>query len=569
MRELNGRGLLAATEAAAERLALHEAEVNALNVFPVPDGDTGNNMSQTIQNALREAQRSGSSLGEVARALAQGALMGARGNSGVILSQLLRGFADGLRGMERAGPQQVAAAMRRGVETAYRAVMKPVEGTILTVARRAAEAAEEAARQGAGLSRLLSRALEAARQALAETPRMLEVLRHAGVVDSGGQGLVYLLEGASERIGTGGGLGVASPPSGAAAQAVPAAALPAAEESGQAERAGGAGLAAYREEAVRQMEHPYETEFFLVAAAGPDFPRWRRELAAMGSSLVVVEGERMARVHIHTADPGRVLSWAVRQGELRDVSVVNLRLQSETYAQTAAGERAAEAGERPAPVPAVAVVAVVQGEGMERVYRSLGARRLVRAGATFNPSTEEILEAIRSVPEEAVIVLPNHRNVRMAAEQAARLAVGRRVEVVPTADMAQGIAALMNFVPDQGLEASLSAMREALASVRTGMVTRAVREATLDGVEVREGEFLALHGNELVHAGPDLEETTLALVERLAGEDARLITLIYGEGVDEGRAKALARQVEQAVPACEVQVERGDQPLYPYLVAAE
>ncbi|MDI3299186.1 MAG: DAK2 domain-containing protein [Bacillota bacterium] len=561
LRELDGPGLLSAVEAGAERLALHEAEVNALNVFPVPDGDTGNNMSQTVQSALREAHRGGSSLGEVARALAQGALMGARGNSGVILSQLLRGFAEALRGRERAGAAEVAAAMQRGVETAYKAVMRPVEGTILTVARRAAEAAEAAAGAGASLAAVLRQALRGAREALAETPRQLEVLARAGVVDSGGQGLVYLLEGASERIGTG---------RAREAELFAPAARPAEVQvvaAGGAVPAGGDELASYRREALRQLEHPYETEFFLVAEATPDFARWREELAAMGSSLVVVEGDRLARVHIHTADPGRVLSWAVARGELRDVSVVNLRRQGEAYAHGDPSVPAAP-GQAPGEAPRVAVVAVVQGEGMERIYRSLGATTLVRGGATMNPSTEEILAAIRSAPGEAVILLPNHGNVLMAAQQAARMA-DRRVEVVPTSDMAEGIAALMNFVPQGGLEAEVARMKEALSGVRTGMVTRAARDAVLDGVRVREGDFLALRGEELVHAGSALDETTLALVERLAAEGARVITLIYGEGVEEAEARALAGRVEELKPECEVQLERGDQPFYPYLVAVE
>ncbi|MBX5464964.1 MAG: DAK2 domain-containing protein [Clostridia bacterium] len=553
LRELDGPALLAAAEAAAERLALHEAEVNALNVFPVPDGDTGNNMSQTVQGALREAHRAGPALGEVARALAQGALMGARGNSGVILSQLLRGFAEALRGRERAGASEVAAAMERGVETAYRAVMKPVEGTILTVARRAAEAAVAAAGGGAGLAGVLREALAAAREALAETPRQLEVLARAGVVDSGGQGLVYLLEGAAERMGTG------RPSETGLPSAAGPAVVPAAVPEPAAPPAG------YREEALESLKEPYETEFFLVPAVAPDFAGWRRELAGMGSSLVVVEGDRLARVHIHTADPGRVLSWAVARGELRDVSVVNLRLQGEAYAR--------ENGLAPAPAvsaeaPRVAVVAVVQGDGMEHLYRSLGASALVRGGPSMNPSTEEILSALRQVPGEGVILLPNHANILLAAQQAARLA-GRRVEVVPTRDMAQGMAVLMSFAPGRDLEAEAARMKDVLAEVRTGMVTRAARDAVLDGVRVREGDFLALRGEELVHAGPGLEEAVVALVERLAGEEARAVTLIYGDGVEEVGARQLAERLESLKPGCEVRLERGDQPFYPYLVAVE
>jgi len=556
----DGRRLLAALEAAAAWLEDHRASVDALNVFPVPDGDTGTNMSMTLNAALREAKSSDAlDVGAIAERAAYGALMGARGNSGVILSQILRGFARVLQGQRRLGPAELSSALTAAAETAARAVMKPVEGTVLTVATAAAAAAVEAAREGDVLD-VLDATVTTARAAVARTIDQLPVLKQAGVVDAGAQGYLLIVEGFSRHL-----RGLPSRAEGTAREAAPAAAprVPAFDAA--------------------RIEHGddygYCTEF-VVMGLDLDLDDIREKIGALGTSTLVVGQSDVVRVHIHTEDPGRVLSYAARLGGLNGIKIDNMQAQHDAFVEGGAGTAdTTPAGAGPArahappsapPAPAglVGVVAVAPGEGLGEVMRSLGAGAVVRGGQTMNPSTQELLGAIEGLPQDEVLLLPNNGNVLLAAGQARDLA-RKRVTIVPTRSAPQGMAALVAYLPDADLEANAASMEAAMADARAGEVTVAVRDARLDGLDVRAGDVLGLLDERAVLVGTDRVEVALDLMARMGAAEAEVLTLYYGAEATRDEAEELARRACERYDGLEVEALDGGQPHYPYILSVE
>lgn len=525
-------------------LRQHQEEINALNVFPVPDGDTGTNMVLTMQSAWDEvAGVDESNVGKVAHRVAHGALMGARGNSGVILSQIWRGMARHLDNKEWLTASDLAAALEEGVRTAYRGVIRPVEGTILTVAREAAEEATLAAGRTTDLSVVLERAVRRAWDALARTPDLLPVLAEAGVVDAGGQGLCVILEGMMRALR---GEVMGEPAAAAATVAGPAFAM----------------------EAVPEEEYGYDVQF-LIVGQNLDVEAIRRDIDAMGTSTLVVGDSETVKVHVHVPDPGVPLSYAVRLGSLRDVVVEDMQAQYREFVR--AREQA-----RPAPAVMVAgappheigVVAVAAGDGLEQVFLSLGAAAIIPGGQTMNPSTEEILRVVESVPAPKVIILPNNGNIILAARQAQELSQ-KEVAVVPTRNIPQGVAALLAFNHQAGLEENAQGMARAAGDVRTGEVTTATRDATLNGVTVRQGQIIGLQDDQLVVSGDAVDEVVEALLERMGVADMEIVTLYYGAGVRQEEAEALAARLQERYPDQSFEVVYGGQPHYFYILSAE
>ncbi len=522
--------------------------VNALNVFPVPDGDTGTNMLLTMRSAYARIDGSEEPhVGKVAGQLAQGALMGARGNSGVILSQIWRGLAAGLSGVETFTTTDLAQAFQMASDTAYKGVMRPVEGTILTVIREGAAEAADAARKSEDLRFMLERILERCQQALERTPDLLPILRQAGVVDSGGQGLVFILEGmmryAQGKLSLDGqtrphGADLAAEPVSAQALAVP--------EGGS-------------------LEFPYDVQFILTGR-NLNVLEVRARIDAMGDSTVVVGDDSTIKVHIHVKDPGEPLSYGVSLGHVSDVVVENMQEQMEGLIH----------GGPTMPVEPVvtvlpdqvAVVAVAAGKGLINVFHSLGAAYVVNGGQTNNPSTEEIFQAIEKLPTDKVVILPNNKNIFLAAE-AARDLSGKQVAVVHSRTIPQGIAALMALRPEREVEANAEMMERALKLVGTGEITRATRTVEIDGVDVKEGEIIALVDGRLCGSGPDEKAVLDELLERLKVADAGIVSLYYGADVSLERATETADHIQALYPDVEVELIEGDQAHYYYILGVE
>ena len=560
-RACDGEGLLAAFEEAAGHLLAHVDEINALNVFPVPDGDTGSNMAATVRAALDEAHRlptAGRTLPAVAEALSFGALMGARGNSGVILSQIFRGMTATVDGRPRFDGGDFARALANGTETAYAAVVRPVEGTILTVVREAAVGAGEAAARGPDTERILRAATSSAESAVASTPDLLPILKQAGVVDAGGQGLYRLLEGAltaTHRRHRRHGRRARQVPPEPAAPAVPHVARL------EGEAPGGA--------------YGYETMFLVQARDGAplDLPLMRRHLEEIGASVLVAGDGQAVKVHVHNERPDEVIALGLRWGELSRITVENLDDQARDAGE--GREMRAEAFAGPPVAPAippdavVGVVVVATGDGLSEVFRSLGAQAIVPGGQTANPSTAELVRAIRSVPSSEIVVLPNNPNTRLAAEQAAALSPDRHVAVVPTRNAAEGIAALMACDVGRDAQANAGPMLDAARAVQTLQVTRAVRDAHLGTQRIHTGQVIALGPDDgILAAGDDRATVVLEAVAALR-PGFELVTLYYGADADQAAAEDLARALCGAHPGVEVQVVPGGQPFYDILLAAE
>lgn len=536
---IDGQGLKGLVRAGLAWLRHHQEAINSLNVFPVPDGDTGTNMVLTMQSACDEVADSPEThVGRVAHLVAHGALMGARGNSGVILSQIWRGMARDLDGKEVFTASDLAAAMQEGARTAYKGVVRPVEGTILTVAR---EVAEEATRVVAGtsdLAVLLEQMVRRARDAVARTPSLLPVLAEAGVVDAGGQGLYVILEGMLRYV-RGESLAEAE---GLMQTADLIVAGPAPVEEG----------------------YGYDVQFIIVGQ-GLDVDIIRRDIDEMGESTLVVGDPSTVKVHVHVHDPGVPLSYAVKLGSLRDVVVEDMQAQYQQFI-TARQEPSLP----PAPIPsaAIGVVATAAGEGLARVFTSLGASAVVHGGQTMNPSTEEILRAVESAPSDQVLVLPNNKNIILAAEQARALSK-KRVIVVPTLTIPQGIAALLAFNYQASLEENAQEMIEAAGQVQTGEVTIATRDATLNGLSVRQGQVIGIHDGQLAVKGETVEAVVEALLERMEAAALEIITLYYGADISRDEAEALAARLQDRYPEQEFEVVEGGQPHYFYIISAE
>ncbi len=550
--------LLDAVSAAADLLDLNRAAVDRLNVYPVPDGDTGTNMTLTMRAAVdagRDALGAGASRDELAAAMVHAALLGARGNSGNILAEWLRGLADERGGIDA---PSLARALARGQARAYRAVVDPVEGTMLSVMRAAAEACQTAADAAGTIADALDAALAGAREALRRTPEQLETLRRAGVVDAGGQGIVCLLEGAalSARGET--------PAAGSILVAVP--------------DGDGSALEAFVSAAHDEEAWGYCTNF-VVHAEGLDVEDARRRLLALGGSAVVAGDAELLKVHIHTRNPGEVLSWAVGLGELDQIKIDNMEIQTRRRAGVGeAGDwtspKTAPSVDAAAPVAdettaaAIGVVAVATGEGLANALRAMGAAAVVPGGQTMNPSVADLLAAVEALPHGAAVLLPNNPNILLSAARVPELA-SRPVAVVPSRSVPQGLAALGAFNPDDSLEGNLARMTEALALVRTIEVTRAVRDAEVDGVRVREGNTVALVDEKLVASGDDEAAVLRRALNHAEVGHAELVTVFAGDDAAEAEAEGVAGLIAELAPEATVELHRGGQAFYRFVVAVE
>jgi DAK2 domain fusion protein YloV len=516
--------------AAGRWLEKHAAAVNALNVFPVPDGDTGTNMLLTMNAALAEIERSpDSSASAVAHAVAHGALMGARGNSGVILSQIWRGFARSLDGKATFSCQEFALAAQEACDTAYKGVVKPVEGTILTVAREAARAAQEAASTD-NMVEMLAHVVEIAKATNARTPEMLPVLREAGVVDAGGQGLVYILEGALRSLR---GESVETDTQ--------------MEAAVDLKSALGAGPEGYG----------YDVQF-LIKGQNLDVDEIRNTIGAMGESTLVVGDGDTVKVHVHVHDPGVPISYGVSRGIISDVVVENMEEQYQEFVMGRVSNPSAD----------IATVCVVPGNGLMRIFDSLGAGAIVRGGQTMNPSTQEILTAIEGVDADKVLVLPNNSNVILSARQASGLSK-KQVRVVPTKTIPQGISALLALNYQADLETNAERMTEATSEIQTVEVTRAVRSTQVNGVEVTEGDVIGLLNDQLVAAGTDYTAVVLDVLAQVSAENYEIATIYFGQDAAQNEANDLAAQIVARYPDLEIEVLEGGQAHYRYILSLE
>ncbi|OLB55869.1 MAG: hypothetical protein AUI01_07385 [Ktedonobacter sp. 13_2_20CM_2_56_8] len=550
----DGQDLKKALIAGAAWLEEHREAINALNVFPVPDGDTGSNMSATMQAAIRGiAESNETSAGVIAAKLAHGALMGARGNSGVILSQTLRGVAQGLENKKTFAAPDLAVALEEASRLAYRAVLKPVEGTILTVVRESAEAAKISAGRGDDLVGLMQEVVIAARMSVARTPDLLPTLKQAGVVDSGGQGFCTILEGIWRYIrGEAVYLGVAG-------EAALSAAAPASlKEHAQKGRV------------TIEEEFGYEV-VFLLHGENLDLDRIRQTIIEMGGVSTVVAGdEKMLKVHTHVPWPGKILDYGVSLGSLLDINIENLQEQSLTYAAESEAEHAADSENSKASslTPDLATIAVVSGAGFEKVFQSLGVSAIVPGGQTMNPSTEELLAAVNAVEARQVIILPNNGNVILTARQVGNL-TDKEVCVVPSDTMPQGIAALLacNFEADYATNCQI--MTEGATNTQTAEITTAVRTVYIGGVRVREGDFIGLINGNLAVAGQNIDDVICDTLQRMHIDRYEILTLYYGEDVTAQEAQETAKRIKGQYSHIEIEVVDGGQPYYAYILSVE
>lgn len=545
--QCNGQQLRKLAHASLIWLEENHRHVNSLNVFPVPDGDTGTNMLLTMRSAY-DRIRDGEEMhvGKVAEKLSHGALMGARGNSGVILSQIWRGLAQGLKGKDVFDAVTLARALEQAAETAYGGVMRPVEGTILTVIREGSKEAIDAAEKSHDLRFMLERVLERCQQTLERTPEMLSVLKQAGVVDSGGQGLVYILEGMLRYVHG----QMAVTPETAPAQAAAPAQAHAVPDGGQ-------------------VENPYDVQFILMGQ-NLDVTEVRSRIDAMGDSTVVVGDESTIKVHVHVKDPGQPLSYGISLGKVTDVVVENMQMQMEEIVNAPATTETMDVETPVADVEPgqIGVVSVAAGKGLANIFCSLGAAFVVNGGQTNNPSTEEIFQAIQDLPTDKVIVLPNNKNVILAAE-AARDLSPKKVAVVPTRTAPQGFSAMLALDPDGELEETAAAMQEAAGFVVTGEMTRATRTVTLDGVEVNEGEIIGLVNGRLCASGTEIEAVLAQMLPEMEMEEREIISVYYGADVSEADAAAVATQIKSSYPDVEVELLAGGQAHYFFILGAE
>jgi DAK2 domain fusion protein YloV len=545
----DGQDLKKAMMGGAAWLAEHRDAINALNVFPVPDGDTGSNMSATMQAAVRAIESSEeTSAGVVAAKLSHGALLGARGNSGVILSQILRGVAQGLDKKQTFTASDLAAAMQAAQQLAYRAVLKPVEGTILTVVRETAEAARVGAERGDDLVTLVQEMVMAARQSVASTPDLLPTLKQAGVVDSGGQGFCTILEGIWRYV------------RGEAAQSVTP------QEAARMFPTDASKSDVKKGRVQIEEEFGYEV-VFLLRGEHLDVEGIRQAIIDMGGVSTVVAGdEKMLKVHTHTEWPGKILDYGVSIGSLLDINIENLQEQSLNYAAESEAEHAQD--DMQPLTQQIATVAVVSGSGFEKVFQGLGVSSIVPGGQTMNPSTEELLAAVQAVPARQVILLPNNSNVILSARQVPGLC-DKEIYVVPTDTMPQGIAALIRFNFAADFETNCKAMTEAATSIHTAEITTAVRSVQIGGVRVREGDYIGLVDGNLTMAGADIQRVIRETLQHMDIQNFEIVTLYYGEGVSAKEAEETARRIKQLYSQLEIEVVEGGQPHYAYILSAE
>ena len=541
-------------QAASTRLNKQAEYVNSLNVFPVPDGDTGTNMGMTIENGAKEvADKSASTVGEVAAIFAKGLLMGARGNSGVITSQLFRGFSQSVKGKDELDGQALALAFQSGVEVAYKAVMKPVEGTILTVSRGAAIGAKKKAEATNDAVEVMKAALEGAKAALAKTPDMLPVLKEVGVVDSGGQGLVFIYEGFLSALT---GEYIASEDF----QATPATMSQMINAEHHKSVAGHV--------ATEDITFGYCTEIMVALKQGPtyvkdfDYDEFRNYLNELGDSLLVVNDDEIVKVHVHTEDPGLVMQEGLKYGSLVKVKVDNMRNQHE--AQLKKEEKAT----KPAEEKEYAIIAVVAGEGFAEIFKAQGVDYIISGGQTMNPSTEDFIKAVDQVNARNIIFLPNNKNIFMAAQSAAEV-LEQPTTVIETRTLPQGLTSLLAFDSGKTIEENHERMTAALSDVVSGSITTAVRDTTIDGLEIHENDNLGMVDGKILVSNPDMLTTLKATFAKMLDEDSEIVSIYIGEDGDEELANGLAQDLMEEYEDLEVEIHQGNQPVYPYIFSVE
>ena len=549
--------------AGAKNLDSKKDWINELNVFPVPDGDTGTNMTMTIMSAAKEVSSlTDPTMAELAKAISSGSLRGARGNSGVILSQLFRGFCKVIKEYDEIDVTILCEACQKAVETAYKAVMKPKEGTILTVAKGAAEKALELSDDTEDVVTFVEEVIKQAEYVLDQTPEMLPVLKQAGVVDSGGQGLVQVLKGAYDAlIGKEIDYTIEGAPAGAAPAKISA-------------------------ETEAEIKFGYCTEFIIVLNApmsDNEEHAYKAFLESIGDSIVVVADDEIVKTHVHTNDPGLALQKALTFGSLSKIKIDNMREEHQEKlikdsqklaAQQKAEEEAyeaAKADEKTNNMPAkeMGFVSVSIGEGMNEVFRGLGVDYLIEGGQTMNPSTEDMLNAIEHVNAKTVFILPNNKNIIMAAKQAVDLVEDKQIIVIPTKTIPQGITALVNYIPDHSAEENKEQMMAEIENVKTGQVTYAVRDTEIDGKTIKQNDFMGIGDKSILSVGTDLKATTLEMVDAMVDEDSAIVSIYFGSDSDEDSANELAAAIEEKYPDVEVEVNDGGQPIYYYVISVE
>ena len=544
----------------AKRLEANKEYINELNVFPVPDGDTGTNMTMTALAAAKEVGNAAEvTVKEVTRGLSSGSLRGARGNSGVILSQLFRGFYKGVKDQDVLTTETVAVGFKKAVETAYKAVMKPKEGTILTVAKVTAEKAVYCARNTEDFEEFAQVVIKEANEILQKTPEMLPVLKEAGVVDSGGQGLVEFLQGAVDAL-MGKEVDLSSVEKTAVKPAATASEAPLEE---------------------KDIKFGYCTEFIILTEkefTEDDEREFKKFLSSIGDSIVCVADDDVVKIHVHTNDPGLAIQKALTYGQLSKMKIDNMREEhqeklirdAEKLAEQQANEEAAHEEKKPAePRKAMGFIAVSIGAGMNEIFKELGADYIIEGGQTMNPSTEDMLNAIDRVNADTVFILPNNKNIVLAANQAKSLVEEKEIIVIPTKTVPQGITAIINFMPDADAKTNEEAMLEEIKNVKTGQVTYAVRDTHIDDKEIHEGDIMGIGDSGILAVGKDLEETTKELIANLVDEDSELISIYYGEEVSEEDAEKFTEEITELYPDVDVDIQFGGQPIYYYVLAVE
>ena len=550
---------------ASASLNVEKQKINELNVFPVPDGDTGTNMTMTIMSAAAEVSKLGDSpdMASLAKAISSGSLRGARGNSGVILSQLFRGFTKGIGKYEVIDTVILCDALQKAVETAYKAVMKPKEGTILTVAKGGADKALELIGETDDLTVFIDEVIKEADDVLSRTPDMLPVLKQAGVVDSGGQGLVTVLKGAYDAL-----MGKEV------------------DYTIETESAG-SGVVKISQETEQDIKFGYCTEFIIVLnrpLEEKEESEFKSYLESIGDSIVVVADDEITKVHVHTNDPGLAIQRALEYGSLSKIKIDNMREEHQEKlikdAQKAAeeqkmaderkrSEKEALAEASKAPKKDMGFISVSIGEGINEIFKGLGVDYIIAGGQTMNPSTEDMLNAIEEVNADNIFILPNNKNIILAANQAASLIEEKNIFVIPTKTVPQGITALINFMPDSSAEENAARLTEELTSVKTGQVTYAVRDTLIEDKSIKQGDYMGMGDNSILSVGRDMDTVIREMIAQLVDEDSAIISIYYGEEIKEQAAKQLGAELEETYPDCEVEVHYGGQPIYYYVISVE
>ena len=537
--------------AGAANLEAKKEFINELNVFPVPDGDTGTNMTLTILSATKEVKAlENPDMVAIAKAISSGSLRGARGNSGVILSQLLRGFTKEIREHKEIDTITLAKACERATATAYKAVMKPKEGTILTVAKGASQKAAELAETTEDLDTFISEVINYAQEVLEKTPEMLPVLKEAGVVDSGGQGLLEVMRGAYDAF---------------QGKEIDYSAI---------EASAGTKMVKPSEQAETEIKFGYCTEFIIMLEkefTAKDETEFKAYLESIGDSIVCVADDDIVKIHVHTNDPGLAIQKALTYGQLSRMKIDNMREEHQERLIKDAEKLAAQQAEakKAEPRKEVGFIAVSIGEGMNEIFRELGADYIIEGGQTMNPSTEDMLNAIDQVNAEHIFILPNNKNIILAANQAQTLTEDKDIIVVPSKTVPQGITAIINYMPDADAQTNLEAMIEGIGNVKTGQVTYAVRDTHIDDKEIHEGDIMGIGDSGILAVGQSVEETTEEMLAQLVDEDTELISLYYGQDVQEESAENFAQEIEDLYPDVDVDVHSGGQPIYYYVLSVE